>query len=235
MLEAFHAAGVRHIVLAVESGSERVLKEVMRKPLKFGISKRVATDCRELGIYTNTNILIGSPGETMEDIAHARRNLRDLATNWFNIYCTSPLDGSEMHELSLRKGYIPADAMGSDYHKAVISTEDFTAEDIARIQYEMNLELNFVHNYDMRMGEFATALRGFANVIRIRPEHAFAYYFAASCYSALGDEENYLKHRDGYIENVKLPLWRGYADLFELESAPPRHTEAAIADLVVSV
>jgi radical SAM superfamily enzyme YgiQ (UPF0313 family) len=232
MLDAFYAAGVRHLVLAVESGSERVLKEVMHKPLKFHISERVAADCRDLGIYTNTNILIGSPGETLEDIAHARRNLRGLKTNWFNINCTSPLDGSEMHELALRKGYIPADAMGSDYHKAVISTEDFSSDDIARIQYEMNLELNFVHNCDMRLGEYRTALRGLANVIRIRPEHAFAHYFAAICYSALGEEENYIQHRDAYLENVKLPLWRGYAEMFELESAPPRHTDTAIVDLV---
>jgi hypothetical protein len=234
MLEAFYAAGVRHLVLAVESGSERVLKEVMRKPLKFSISERVAADCRDLGIYTNTNILIGSPGETMDDIAHGRRNLRRLKTNWFNIYCTSPLDGSEMHELALRKGYIPADAMGADYHKAVISTEDFTSDDIARIQYEMNLELNFVHNCDMRLGDYVTALRGLANVIRIRPEHAFAPYFAAICYSALGDEENYIKHRDAYRENVKLPMWRQYAELFELEAVPPRHIDASIVDLASS-
>lgn len=224
MLEAFYAAGVRHMVLPVESGSERVLKEVMRKPLKFAISERVAADCRDLGIYTNTNILVGSPGETMEDIKEARRNLRKLKCNWFNINITSPLVGSEMHDLAKRKGYIAADAMGSDYHEAIISTEDFTAADIERIQYEMNLELNFVHNADMRLGEWRLALRGLMNVTRIRPEHAFAHYFAAICFSALGDEENYIRHRDLYVENVKLPLWSRYAEMFDLEPIPPRHT-----------
>jgi hypothetical protein len=40
----------------------------MKKPLKMRISRQVANDCRELGIYTNVNILIGMPGETKEDL-----------------------------------------------------------------------------------------------------------------------------------------------------------------------
>ena len=82
MLEAFYDAGVRHLVLPVESGSEKVLKEQMRKPLKLRISERVAADCRDLGIYTNTNILIGMPGETKADIEAARVNLRKIKTNY---------------------------------------------------------------------------------------------------------------------------------------------------------
>ena len=41
MLEAFRAAGVTHLVLPVESGSEKVLLKQMKKPLKFRISERV--------------------------------------------------------------------------------------------------------------------------------------------------------------------------------------------------
>jgi anaerobic magnesium-protoporphyrin IX monomethyl ester cyclase len=65
-LSAFKRAGVNQLVLPIESGSEKVLKYQMKKPLKMSISKQVAEDCRKLGIYTNSNILIGLPGETKQ-------------------------------------------------------------------------------------------------------------------------------------------------------------------------
>ncbi len=52
-LELLRHAGVTQLILAVESGSERVLKRVMRKPLKLDIVRRVANDCRDIGIYTD--------------------------------------------------------------------------------------------------------------------------------------------------------------------------------------
>jgi radical SAM superfamily enzyme YgiQ (UPF0313 family) len=216
MLEAFYAAGVRHLVLPVESGSEKVLKEQMKKPLKFRISERVAKDCREIGIYTNTNILIGMPGETMADIDEARQNLRKIQTNWFNIACASPIVGSEMHELATKKNYIKIDTFGSDYRTAVVGTEDFTPEEIQKTQYLMNLELNFVYNNDVRLGEFDTALKAFKNVERLRPDHAFAHYFAAVCHRGLGDMNAFNASADKYEECAKLPFWKEYIDYFKL-------------------
>ena len=43
------------------SGSQRVLKEVMKKPLNQKIQRQVFKDCRELGIDTDVNIIIGMP------------------------------------------------------------------------------------------------------------------------------------------------------------------------------
>ena len=216
MLEAFYAAGVRHLVLPVESGSEKVLKEQMRKPLKFRISERVAKDCREIGIYTNTNILIGMPGETKADIEEARINLRKIQTNWFNIACASPIVGSEMHEIATKKNYIKIDTFGSDYRTAVIGTEDFTPEYIQKMQYIMNLDLNFVHNNDVRLGEYATALKAFKNVVRIRPDHAFAHYFSAVCHRGMGEMEEFQESARRYEACAKNPFWQEYINMFEL-------------------
>jgi len=216
MLEAFYAAGVRHLVLPVESGSEKVLKEQMRKPLKFRISERVAKDCREIGIYTNTNILIGMPGETKADIEEARINLRKIQTNWFNIACASPIVGSEMHEIATKKNYIKIDTFGSDYRTAVIGTEDFTPEYIQKMQYIMNLDLNFVHNNDVRLGEYATALKAFKNVVRIRPDHAFAHYFSAVCHRGMGEMDEFQESARQYEACAKNPFWQEYINMFEL-------------------
>jgi radical SAM superfamily enzyme YgiQ (UPF0313 family) len=220
MLEAFYAAGVRHLVLPVESGSEKVLRHQMKKPLKLQFSERVAKDCRELGIYTNSNILIGMPGETKADIEETRRNLRRIPTNWFNIACASPIVGSDMHYLAKEKGYIRGDTLGSDYRKAIIETDDFSSEYIQGMQYLMNLELNFVLNTDVRLGEYETALMGFRNVIRLKPDHAFAHYFAAQCYKGLGDQARYEEHMKVYFTSAGTSFWKKYVEHFKLPTTP---------------
>jgi len=218
MLEAFYAAGVRHLVLPVESGSEKVLKKQMRKPLKMSISERVANDCRELGIYTNSNIMIGMPGETKEDIEEARINLKKIKTNWYNIACASPLVGSEMYDIAKENNYITDETRGADYHFAVIETEDFTPEYIQEMQYIMNLELNFVENNDMKVGDYQTALVGFKNVMKIRPDHAFACYYAGICYRELEDYDKYEACKQKYETFSKTPFWQKYIDYFGIEA-----------------
>ena len=214
MLEAFHSAGVRHLVLPVESGSEKVLKHQMRKPLKLRISQRVAKDCRELGIYTNTNIMIGMPGETKQDLDEGRHNLRTVATNWFNIACASPIVGSEMHEIAKKEKYITKETLGADFRTAVVATKDFSTEYIQRYQYRMNLELNFVFNNDMAAEEYQLALKGFSNVIRLRADHAFAHFFAAKCFLALNSKEKMIYHKDEYFKHSNSVGWSSWVDFF---------------------
>ena len=216
MLEAFYDAGVRHLVLPVESGSEKVLKNQMRKPLKLRISVRVAADCRDLGIYTNTNILIGMPGETKADIEEARINLRSVQTNWFNVVCASPLVGSDMHAIALKNNFISGETLGADYHHAVIDTDDFSSDYIQNMQYIFNLELNFVYNQDMISGDYETALLGFNNVIKIRPDHAIAYYYAAICHKSLGNLVDYKKSKKLFEKHCNLEIWREWIEFFEM-------------------
>lgn len=216
MLSAFWNAGVRQLVLAVESGSDRVLNQLMHKPLKHEVAVRVARDCRDLGIYTNANILIGMPGEKKEDIEIARENLRHVEANWFHVNCASPLVGSEMYEFAKKSGYISSDILGADYKVAVIETEDFSREYIAEMQYVMNLELNFVNNADMRLGSYHLALSGFQNVMSVKEDHAFAYYYASICADKLGADELRVEYADKFNRYMPGASWQKYIKMFGL-------------------
>lgn len=217
MLEALKGAGLNQIVLAVESGSDRVLREIMHKPLDLAIVRRVADDCRELDIYTNVNILIGLPGETKEDIDTARDFLLTTNANWFIILCATPLVGSEMLEICLEKGYLSGDYIDCDYKKAIVSTEDFSAEYIQERAYQLNLELNFVHNSDMRRGDWGAALKGLENAIRAKNDHVLAYYYAAKCHESLGNDERAEEYREKAQRfATNSPFWRRYVELFQL-------------------
>jgi anaerobic magnesium-protoporphyrin IX monomethyl ester cyclase len=216
MLNAFHQAGVRQLVLPVESGSEKVLKKDMLKPLKFEISQRVAKDCRELGIYTNANILIGMPGETKQDIEEGKQNLLNLYVNWYHVVCASPLVGSDMHSLALDKNYIDGETLGADYRRAVINTKDFSAMYIQEQQYLMNLELNFVQNSDIRLQNYEVALKGMNNVIRVKEDHFFGHYYAAICYRELKDINKARESFEKAIHYSKLKFWKKYIVHFNI-------------------
>jgi len=216
VLEALKSAGVNQLLLSVESGSNRVLKEIMHKPINLNIIKRVADDCRELGIYMNANILIGLPGETKQEIEDTRSFLKTIYANWFMIFCATPLVGSEMFDICLKKNYLKH-SIECDYKKAIIETEDFTAEYIQEMAYFLNLELNFVENSDFRLGNYEMALKGFKNAIRAKNDHAIAYYYAAKCYEKLG---NYKKAQQ-YMNLAKKiaaekPFWRKYVEIFNI-------------------
>jgi len=218
MLEAMSEVGIKHLTLPVESGSQRVLTEIIRKPLKLEIIERVANDCRSLGIYTNANLLIGMPGETKKDIEDTRKFLKKLNVNWIGFLIATPLAGSEMLDVCLKKGYLRGDYLDVDFKKPIIETEHFTPDYISKTVYAMNLEINFVENVDYRLGEYKKALMGFENAIKAKSDHAFAHYYAGKCYQKLGDAEKAQKHLNAAKKIIaEQPFWKEYADVFNVE------------------
>lgn len=216
-LELLSRVGVTQLILAVESGSERVLKYVMHKPLKLDIVRRVANDCRELGIYTDCNILIGLPGETPKDIDDAREFLKTIKADWFRINVATPLVGSEMHEICEEKNYFKEEPLMGNYKKAIIETEDFTAAYIQEISYLMNIELNFVNNANMELGRYDTAIESFNNVIKAKHDHPVALYYAGFCYKKLGNQDMSLKSfrlAENYARNNH--FWKNIIQLFDI-------------------
>lgn len=218
MLETLQSVGVNLLVLAIESGSNRVLKEVMHKPLNLKIVQRVMKDCRELGIDTDINIIIGLPGETKQDIEDARAFLKTIYGTWFRIYVAVPLVGSEMYDICIDKGYLKEGNIDGDFKKAVIETEDFTADYIQQVAYSLNLDLNFVENGEVRLGNYARALKEFENTIKVKDDHAFAYYYAAICCKNLDMSEKYTVYKNKYCKIIKeSQFWKDYAEEFRLE------------------
>ena len=217
VLESVKSVGVTQLVLSVESGSERVLKEIMHKPLNLSIVDRVLADCRDLGISSDVAILIGLPGETKADIEDARKFLKTLNATWFRINVATPLVGTEMLEVCLKRNYLRGSILDCDFKKAIVETEDFTPEYILEKAYSLNLELNFVGNKDFELGNYHTALKGFENTIRVRDDHAFAHYYAAKCHRMLGQDEMYSRCRARYQEIIeKSVFWKDYAEKFSL-------------------
>lgn len=181
-LKELKSCGISQITVPIESGSERVLKKVMHKPLNKKIIEQVTNDCLRLGIKLNANIMIGLPGETLDDIQEAINFLKTLPVHWYYIYSATPLPGSEMFDICIDNKYIDEKMLFlSGYKKPIISTNDFSSEKIFELTYYMNLELNFLNNYCIRDKNYILAKSEFRKVIEIRNDHALAYFMLAVC------------------------------------------------------
>lgn len=228
-LSAFKRAGVNQLVLPLESGSEKVLKQQMKKPLKMSISRQVTDDCRKLDIYTNANVLIGLPGETRQDIEEARLNLRTIPANWYHVVCASPVVGSEIHKIASEKGYISGNVLGADYRTAVINTPDFSADYIQDMQYVFNLELNFLYNSDLRQGNLDMAERGFRNVLNLRPDHLMANLCLSYIHAKRGNEDMAAEHLARCHMYQTAGGWEKFLGIMELA------TPSTVADIIPTI
>ncbi|MDR3301522.1 MAG: radical SAM protein [Spirochaetaceae bacterium] len=209
------------IGITIESGNPTTLKNIIHKPGDLNTAKKAVEILRKRGFMIFTNILTGLPGETKESIQIGFDNLIDIGCNWATFYTAAPLPGSELYDICKKNDYLikEADVFKMNFTRCLIQTPDFSPEYITKKNYEMNLSLNFVQNYDMRHENYKTALILFERVFTyIAPDHAFAYYFAAKCAAELGLAVKYHDYRLKY-EAIKTEsdFWQEWIAYFKLE------------------
>lgn len=216
---ALKEAGVKMVTLAVESGSDYVLEKIIHKPLNLSIVTKVVSLLRKVDIYIRAFFIVGFPGETEEHRKQTVDFIRNTGFNWVGIMIATPIAGSELYKICIEKNYLVSNNI-EDFHfgKGNIKTNDFTPEYIESVRYLMNLDLNFINNYDLRHGNYETALIGFNDVIKRVPDHAFAYYCSALCYEKMGnvDKQKYCMQmfRDIIDKDEK---WRNYCKHFKVK------------------
>ncbi|MBU1042251.1 MAG: B12-binding domain-containing radical SAM protein [Proteobacteria bacterium] len=148
LLDIMKASGCEQITISVESGSQRVLTDVIHKPLKLEIIPGIVKKCREVGISCGANFVIGLPGETWEDLRQtfAFADSCDFDVTHFHI--ATPLPKTDLYYVCKEKGYLPPDFSFLDpnffgYAYGFITTEHFTPLELAILRaYEWD-RINF--------------------------------------------------------------------------------------------
>lgn len=219
VVDALKRAGLRMATLAVESGSERVLNEIIHKPYKKLSTVTEAVGLlRRKGIYIRAFFIIGFPGETKEEIMESVQFMKSTGFNWVAIMIASPIAGSELYEQCRDNKLLVTDNI-EDFHygKCSIKLSHSTPEELERLRYLINLEVNFVNNYDLLNGQPEIALTGFQDVLSRVSNHAFAFYFASLCYKMMGNLQKEKEYLENYRELVSSSeQWAGYARHFNL-------------------
>ncbi len=154
LLKKIKRSGGNHLTIAIESGSQDVLDNIIKKKTSLDYILNVIKDCRKLRIKIQAFYVIGFPGETIEQMKEttnlAVRLLKDYQV-LPSVGIASPLYGTELYKICVDQGLIKEKLTEKDfscvtqvYGEPLISTKDFTKRDIKEIIYDFLKKLKRV-------------------------------------------------------------------------------------------
>ena len=215
-------AGMKTITVAVESGSNYVQWNILKKRLKLDKIKEVVNLLKENDIHTRGFFIVGFIGETLEQMEETIQFASDLDLDWAEIKILTPLAGSEMYDLAISNGYLDNENESFSEHvygRSCLNTPEFTAEQVKQVQYDGNIRVNFLNNRALRLGKFTEAEITFSKLVKNYPNHFLAHWglwkslLGQSKYDEANEVQNSLKtlceeNEDNYqlINKYKLGL-----------------------------
>ncbi len=110
MLSMLRSAGCEWIQVGVESGSDRVRREVMRRPMEAERIVRVFEDARDLGLLTWSFNMVGLPGETPEDAEATYELNRKLCPDHMQVSVFNPYPGTRLLRECQERGVITGES-----------------------------------------------------------------------------------------------------------------------------
>ncbi|MDR0503114.1 MAG: B12-binding domain-containing radical SAM protein [Treponema sp.] len=216
----FKQTNVTQVSLPVESGSERMLKEIIKKPLDLKQVKPVVDLLRKYDIVTTGNFICGMPGETPEDRKLTEEFIEDTGFNGVTFFVATPLKGTRLYDECIKSGYINNTNIfdKKSFFNGYITAPYIEPVKINKYSYYLNLKYNFIKNYDYLHGNFEKAEIFFKRVSELDPNHAISHYYLAKIYNEFGNKELKDKYINMYKKIIKTDkLWREYALAFDLE------------------
>jgi magnesium-protoporphyrin IX monomethyl ester (oxidative) cyclase len=135
LIDKIKASGCYKLNLALESGNQFVLDNIVKKPLKLERAKQLIKYAQSIGLDVGIFLIMGMPGETREQMWDSFRLAKDLGIYTPFISIATPYPGSELYDICRESKYIP-DGFSLDdlfIRSFSISTVDWSGEDIKAI------------------------------------------------------------------------------------------------------
>ncbi len=132
LIEHLAMVGCRHIVYGVESGSERVRRDIMPRNITHDRLCESFRLTQAAGILATANYMLGIPGETAADIEETLALHDDLKPDDFGYFVFYPYPGTSLFKLCQERGYLPDKPyeFPAHHHGSVLNLPDLTAEQI---------------------------------------------------------------------------------------------------------
>ncbi|MBI5189490.1 MAG: radical SAM protein [Nitrospirae bacterium] len=108
MLRAMKDAGCDRIHYGVESGSPEVI-ETLRKGITLDQVKRVFRETKDAGIAILAYFMIGSPGETRQQMEESLRLAKELDPDYLHLSITTPFPETDLYRLGFERGVLKED------------------------------------------------------------------------------------------------------------------------------
>lgn len=115
-------AGCVEIFFGVESGSERIRREILHKDISDKDFLKAFGICRKLGIITNAFLMAGFPTETKKELKETWDFCFKTEPDIIGVHLTTILPGSLLFEESVREGRIKR-KVWSDYARGKVKEQ----------------------------------------------------------------------------------------------------------------
>lgn len=129
LLEAMRAAGCWAVSLAVESGSQRLLREVIKKPLDLDKVSPCVDTAKSLGMTVSCFFVVGMPQETREDLDQTLRFAASLDADHYSFSFATPFPGSELYADCLEAGLV-TDYESMRVERPILPTVDMSRKEL---------------------------------------------------------------------------------------------------------
>jgi radical SAM superfamily enzyme YgiQ (UPF0313 family) len=133
LIEALAKAGCAHVVYGVESGSERIRRDVMKRPVSNDRLVETFERTKAAGIMVTANYMMGLPGETREDLQATIDLHHRLGPLDFGYFVFYPFPGTQLFQTCKQQGILPENwrDLPARHDQSILDLPDLTKEDIA--------------------------------------------------------------------------------------------------------
>ncbi len=133
MLSSMERSGCVGLGFGVESGSERVLR-ALNKSIRVEDTIKTFDMCKEVGIKTFANVIIGSPEEEREDIELTDKLLGRIQPDFTGVWHLTPYQGTVIYDQAMQNGWIRGSSLTCDEPQMEIN---FTLEELEEIRKDL--------------------------------------------------------------------------------------------------
>jgi len=142
LLDLMAQSGLYQITLSLDSANARTLKNLHHKPVNLNSIPGLIAKAKEYGIFTHGTLVVGMPGELLEDIVEGFEYVKtNLPLTSISTFIAAAIPGSELYHQALEKGLVTKeDARRIDTTRSKIHLSDIPAEVLERMVMEFQEE-----------------------------------------------------------------------------------------------
>lgn len=142
LFQSLKKANFKSVSIGLESGNERVRREILNRDYPNDIIRRVVNSAREHGIRIGIFNMIGIPGETYNEFLDTLSLNQELQPDWHATSIFFPYQGTRLYEKAFEMGVIPQKIdFSCERQKAILDLPGFTKQQIQRSFDSFHLEV----------------------------------------------------------------------------------------------
>lgn len=138
LIDKIKKSGCYRLNLALESGSQYVLDNVIKKPLNLEKVKPLIKYAQKIKLEIGIFLIMGLPGEKESHMRESFKLAKELGIDSTFVSVATPYPGTELYKTCTEKGYLKKDFSLDDLfiRSFSISTEDWSRERLKEIYKE---------------------------------------------------------------------------------------------------